>query len=328
MHKAGSLEIWILTASRRTASPSWRWTNLVIYAMGRIQAGHLTLQGLDTGWLSGLSGWRDVVAGHLPPGGFALAIQDFLALDTTGQPFIVADELSASFAGQPAPSAADENADAADANETDASEEDEPALSVGVLQIDLAIDGFALPLETLQPLPAVEGWEAALPETLAGNLRFAGTVNGPAQELVIETGLIDLADIAYVEGGLALANVSFGPDAPQMPLALMNLPGSIPMFSIAGAHLEAEDLGLVGALEAEGVALPSASLDRLSGRLADRLPMLAGRLDGVLAWLRRFESGERATVRLAPETPAPAVELLSLMLINPDAVVERLGLTD
>ncbi|MEM7442358.1 MAG: hypothetical protein AAF414_03390 [Pseudomonadota bacterium] len=309
----GDLELTGLTP---TGVDKLEMDNLVIYAMGRIQAGTLTLRGLDAGWMSGLSGLQDIVAGLLPPGGLALAITDFLILDPSGRSYVAADQLSASFEGRPAPMA------------TDATDEDAEALSVGVLELDLTVDGFVLPLDTLQPLLMTGEWEAVLPDTLSGNLRFAGTVDGPAQELTIETGLIDLADIAYVEGGLALTNVSFAPDAPQMPLAMMNLPGSIPMFSVAGAHLEAEDLGVIGVLEAGGVALPSASIDRLASRLADRLPMLAGRLDGVLAWLRRFESGERATVRLAPETPAPAVELLSMMLINPDGVVERLGLTD
>lgn len=287
--------------------------NLVAYAMGRIQASHFALGGLDFGWLSGISGWQSIVGGNLPATGLSLAVDDFAALDQSGQLYVRARRMAASLSGQQAPAG-------------DGAADDE--LVIGRLQIDMAIDDFSMPVETLEPLPVVAELAAVLPEILSGSLRFAATVDGPAQELSIETGLIDLADIVYLEGGLALSDVSFAPDAPRMPLALIQMPGSIPMFSIAGGHLEAEDRGLIGKLETSGMPLPSASVDRLSGRLADRLPMLAGRLDGILAWLRGFEAGGRSTVRIDPATPAPAVELLSLMLINPDGVVTRLGLTN
>jgi len=297
--------------------------NVVVYAMGRLQASHLALSGLDVGWLSNISGWRDIVEGRVPPNGLSLEVDDFASLDQSGQRFFVADRLLASMQGRPAPDENDDNV--AESNSDEDAVDD---LRVGQLEIDLAVEAFSLPVETLQPLLNPEDVAGILPEVLAGTLHFAASVDGPAQELTITTGLIDLDDIVYVNGSLALSDVSFAPDAPRMPLALIRLPGSIPMFSIAGAHLEAEDRGVIGKLRLNEIPLPSASVEGLSTQLADRLPMLAGRLDGVLAWLRGFESGEPATVRLEPATPAPAVELLSLMLINPDGMIDRLGLTD
>lgn len=292
--------------------------NLVAYAAGRFQAGRMVLQGIDIGWLSQLSGVGDVVGGHLPEGGLSLALDDVLALDASGQPFFEVGHLRAFIDGQPAPEV---EASAAETDETG------QALPIGRLTVDLAVDDFALPVETLRPLPISEELALVVPETLSGSVQFAGAIDGPGQRLSIERGLIDLADIAYIEGSLDLADVSFAPDAPQMPLALIQLPGSIPMFSIAGGHLDLEDHGLLSSLEAQGVPPLSATVDGLSTRLSNRLPMLSGRFDGILTWLRALETDGRGSVRLDPATPAPVVELLSLMLINPDGVVDRLGLS-
>jgi len=292
--------------------------NLVAYAAGRFQAGRMVVEGIDIGWLSQLSGVDDIVGGRLPEGGVSLTLEDMMALDTSGRRFFEVGHLHAFVDGQPAPQV---EAVAGETAETDES------VPVGRLTVDFAIDDFALPIETLRPLPIAEELALVAPETLRGSVQFAGTIDGPGQRLSIETGLIDLADVAFIEGSLDLADVSFAPDAPQMPLALIQLPGSIPMFSIAGGHLDLEDHGLLSGLEAQGVPPLSATVDSLSTRLSNRLPMLSGRLDGILAWLRAFESEGRGTVRLEPATPAPVVELLSLMLINPDGVVDRLGLS-
>lgn len=300
-------------------------SNLVIYAMGRIQAGHVSLQGLDTGWMASISDVQDIVGGLLPPGGLALMIDDLIVLDQVGQPYFGVDLLSVSLNGQPAPEI-DSTSEPVEEDEDGEAAEAMPP--VGRLQIDLAAQDFDLPLTTLRPLPIAEMWASVLPETLTGTLRFAGTLDGPAQEVTITTGLIDLADIVYVDAQLSLVDVSFAQDAPRMPLALLQLPGSVPMFSIAGGHLELEDRGIIDGLGNQGIPLPSATIDDLSTRLSNRLPMLAGRLDGVLNWLRQFESSGQAAVAVDPATPAPVVELLSLILINPDGVADRLGLSD
>lgn len=297
------------------------FVNLVAYAAGRFQAGRMVVEGIDIGWLSQLSGVDDIVGGRLPEGGVSLTLEDVVALDTSGQPFFEVGLLRALIDGQPAPAVE------AGAGETEEADEADEAVPIGRLSVDFAVDDFALPIDTLRPLPIAEELALVAPETLRGSVQFAGTIDGPGQRLSIETGLIDLADVAFIEGSLDLADVSFAPDAPQMPLALIQLPGSIPMFSIAGGQLDLEDHGLLSGLEAQGVPPLSATVDSLSTRLSNRLPMLSGRLDGILAWLRAFEADGRGTVRLEPATPAPVVELLSLMLINPDGVVDRLGLS-
>ncbi|MEO1223144.1 MAG: hypothetical protein AAFX92_02875 [Pseudomonadota bacterium] len=297
------------------------FVNLVAYAAGRFQAGRMVVEGIDIGWFSQLSGVDDIVGGRLPEGGVSLMLEDMMALDASGRPFFEVSHLRAFIDGEPAPAVEAVEAVAGGTEEAD------EVVPVGRITLDFAVDDFALPIDTLRPLPIAEELALVAPETLSGSVQFAGTIDGPGQRLLIETGLIDLADVAFIEGSLDLADVSFAPDAPQMPLALIQLPGSIPMFSIAGGRLDVEDHGLLSGLEAQGVPPLSATVDSLSTRLSNRLPMLSGRLDGILAWLRAFESDGRGTVRIEPATPAPVVELLSLMLINPDGVADRLGLS-
>lgn len=303
----GNLAITGLTA---TGIEHATLDNLVIYAMGRVQASRLEVSGLDLGWVRGLNGLDDLLSGELPARGIGAAFEDLVVLDRSGAPFLTADRLAAMLDGQPAPRGAGGD-----------------TVAIGLLSIDVAAQALEVPRETLVPLPYIDRVFALLPETISGDIAFSAALDGPSRTLTIAEGRADLPGIVLLDGSLSLVDVSMTEDEPRLPLDLLQMSGSLPMFSIAGGHFTAEEQGLIAQLEAAGVERLSGRIQGLADRVEARLPMLAGRLDGIIDRLTRFEGGERIEVRLEPPTPAPAVELISMMLISPDALIARLGLS-